>query len=79
MCERDDIVTYKEIVHFFVAKALPAAANLAGANFNVVAEPSENDISSLVALGFERAQCIAALRRSRNDVNEAANFLFQNA
>ena len=37
---------------------------------------NENDVASLVALGFEHDAVRQALRRSRGDINEAANALF---
>jgi len=45
----------------------------------VQAEPSEADIESLTAMGFTRDVAVQALRSNRNDVNEAANALFNNA
>jgi len=47
----------------------PAAA------VNTLPEPSEEHVATLVAMGFERAAAIGALRRHANDVNRAADSL----
>lgn len=47
----------------------PAAA------VNTLPEPSEEDVATLLAMGFERAAAIGALRRHGNDVSRAADSL----
>ena len=42
---------------------------------NAVPEPREEDIQTLVGMGFDAAAAAAALRRNRNDVNRAADQL----
>lgn len=42
---------------------------------NAVPEPSQEDIATLVAMGFDNNAARAALRRTRNDVNRAAESL----
>ena len=42
---------------------------------NALPPPSEDAILDLMAMGFEREQVVDALRRSRNDIEGAANRL----
>ncbi|CDW73905.1 ubiquitin carboxyl-terminal hydrolase family protein [Stylonychia lemnae] len=40
-------------------------------------KPKDQDVKSLIDLGFKKEQVLIALKTTKNDVQEAANFLFQ--
>jgi hypothetical protein len=42
-----------------------------------IAPPSEEQIASITALGFERARAVHALEQCENNVEAAANFLLR--
>lgn len=53
-----------------------AAAGMAGPTDFAMREPSDENITTLMGLGFDRSACVSALRSTGNDVEAAADRLF---
>ena len=76
------LLSLRDDVDFGAASERGSGRFNAGADGAVEAEataalppPKEEDVANLVAVGFTREQVLEALRRSRNDVEGAANRL----